>query len=164
MASAVREQLTGRERGIAGVLGNPAAEPASLSCCQPKAPQAALLQPPQSLQHPCSSKEGFWGDTAHSKAASLSLPHRWVPGMESNVCSTIMPYRQPLTLLTVCSAPLAIGQPGLGSPRDKVRFRGRGTRHGQSTRCWLSTYRGQSSLHQARALLTLQAAPGDGSW
>lgn len=31
---------------LPGSWGNPAAETASLSCCQPKAPQAALLQPP----------------------------------------------------------------------------------------------------------------------
>lgn len=118
MAPAVQQQLTGCALGTAGVLGNPAAEPASLSCCQPKALPAALLQPPWSLQHPCSSlqKEGSWGDTAHSKAASLSLPHRWVPvGMESNVCSTITPYRQPLTVFAQPLWPLrsqALAPPG----------------------------------------------------
>lgn len=61
------------------------------------------------------------------------------------------------TFNLVCSDPPAIGQPGPGSPQDKVRDR--------STRCWLSTYRERGSRcvsTEPEHVPTLQPAPGDG--
>lgn len=77
-------------------------------------------------------------------------------GMELSVCSTAVPYRQPLTMFVRPLRPLAAG-PWL--PQDKVRSGGGGARR------WLSTYRERGSRRlpaKPEHVPTSRPAPGDG--